>query len=105
MPVLVDSVLAELGDERDEQPRVAQGVEHVVLAQVVRVEAADGLDELLRRGAVVVRGWAVLEAAALPRDARRVGAAGHYFDATSMASARVKALAYSALPTIAPSTP
>ena len=91
MAVLVHPVGAEHGDERDEQARVAQRVDDVDLAEVVRAEAAEGLDEPLGGRAVVIRARVVLEVPALPGHASGVGAGHGYLDATSIASASVNA--------------
>jgi hypothetical protein len=71
--VVVGTRFAEMRDQRNQQPRVAQGVDDVGLPELPGAETADRLDEPFGGGTVVIGGGIVLEVAALPRLASRIG--------------------------------
>src|ERR1019366_2797591 len=79
-------------------------VNHLGLAQLTAAEPFQRLQQLRRRGPVVVGGLGVIEGPPLPWDPCGV-AACHQSRAAASACGSVNAPAYSALPTIAPSTP
>ena len=90
----VRSRVAELGDERDQEPGIPQRVDDLGLAELARPQAPDRLEQLRVGRTVVVRCRVRLEVPALPRNTGGVAqlVVGQSL-ATSSASASVNAFA------------